>query len=219
MGLTFIPQIVILMAAFPTRFPLVFGIALVGGSLGMMVCPPTVELLVRVYGWRGAIMIIAALIFNVCAFGELQKLPPRAYSILKTTDTNSNQTVDKTDISFCGRLLEVVSSVASWLSLKIFVREARVVLNLSAWLLYGMLSSAWMVFLVPHAIARDIPLSNAVILSTGGGVGNLIGRVISVPLLERKLISAFWMFVFVCVTNAVVFFLDSVASDIYVVRL
>ena len=76
------------------------------------------------------------------------------YSTLKTTDTNSNQTVDKTDISFCGRLLEVVSSVASWLSLKIFVREPRVVLNLSASFLYGMLSSAWIVFLVPHAIER-----------------------------------------------------------------
>ena len=55
------------------------------------------------------------------------------------------------------------------------------VLTFSAWFLDGILSSAWMAFLVPHAIARDIPLSNAVILSTGGGVGNLIGRVISVP--------------------------------------
>ena len=219
MGLTYVPQIVILMAAFPTRFPLVYGIALVGGSLGMIACPPIVELLVGVYGWRGTMMIIAAIIFNVCAFGELQKLPHLSYSRMKTMDTNSNQNVEKKDISFCGRLFEVVSSVASWLSLKIFVAEPRVVLYISVCFLQGTFSAAWMVFLVPHAIARDIPLSKAVFLSTGGGFGNLIGRFIHVTLLERKLISAFWMFVSSCIINTVALFLDSVARNFYVVRI
>ena len=73
LSLAYIPQVLLLLAVFPRRFPFMFGIVGVGGSLGMMVCPPIVELLTNTYGWRGAMAIIAAANLHVVALGAMQR--------------------------------------------------------------------------------------------------------------------------------------------------
>ncbi len=109
-------------------------------------------------------------------------------------------------------------SVASWLSLKIFVEEPRVVLHLTVAFLQGFLSATWMIYLVPHAIARGISPGGAALLSTGGGVGNLIARVINIALQQVKVFSVFTTFEAFGLLNALAMFLDAVAGDNYMVR-
>ncbi len=73
MGLSYTPQMAVLVDSFPTTFPVVFRVATLGGSFCIMFCPPIVDWLLGFYGWRGTMMIIAAVMFNVSVFGALQK--------------------------------------------------------------------------------------------------------------------------------------------------
>ncbi|XP_038076166.1 monocarboxylate transporter 12-like [Patiria miniata] len=212
LSLAYLPQVMLLMVSFPERFPFMFGLAGLGGSFGMMVCPPIVDLLTMTYGWRGAMLIIAAASLNVTACGALQRLPPSGYAKLKKEDSESSHN-GPSDIR--SKLSAFASSVVQWLSLHFCVKHPRVLLHLTTWPLLGAVFAAWMVFLVPHAIARGIPSVQAAFLSTAGGIGHLLGRAVHPFILDRKLMSAFWMFVVLNLVNTVSFFLDYAAADNY----
>ena len=216
LSMTYVPQLLVILAACPTRFPLMWGIVFVGGSFGMMVCPPVVELLGTAYGWRGAMMVVAAVNVNAFALGLLQRLPHPVYTRLTTSDADHQP--NRLDTSRSKRA-DVFSLAAKWLFVNLCVEEPKVLLHLSLWPLQGMLFASWMVFLVPHTIARGIPSSTAVFMSTVGGIGHLLGRVVTVTVLDRKLVSAFWAFVLFNLVNTVAFFLDYVAMDYYLVSL
>ncbi|XP_077995993.1 monocarboxylate transporter 12-like [Glandiceps talaboti] len=56
---------------FPTRFPLVNGIAMLGPGIALFIFPPILQLCVDLYGWRGAFMVESAIIANLCVCGAL----------------------------------------------------------------------------------------------------------------------------------------------------
>ncbi|XP_038071642.1 monocarboxylate transporter 12-like [Patiria miniata] len=213
LSLAYIPQLVLLLVAFPERFSLMFGLAGMGGSLGMMVCPPIVDLLTMTYGWRGAMLIMAAASFNVTAFGAMQRLPSSGYEKLKKEDIQSLSDDRPRDIR--SKLSAFASALVQWLSMHLCIEHPKVLLHLTVWPLLGAIFAAWMVFLVPHAIARGIPSVEAAFLSTIGGIGHLLSRAIHPFILDRKLMSAFWMFVILNLVNTVSFFLDYAAADNY----
>ncbi|XP_033644637.1 monocarboxylate transporter 7-like [Asterias rubens] len=212
MGLTYIPQIVALVSSPSKHFPVMYAIVFLGGSFGVMAFPPVVDFLLGIYGWRGTLMIMSAVMFHVSVFGALNGQHVHKYSKLNTTDTDQVSN-DKNEPGFRNRLKEV----ASWLSLNILAEKPTLLLQLGISLLQGVSSAAWMVFLVPHAVSRGITLSAAALLSTGGGVGNLVGRLLNIPLQGYNVISAFWFFVLLCLINSVAMFMDSFAHDNYVV--
>ncbi|XP_033645185.1 monocarboxylate transporter 7-like [Asterias rubens] len=212
MGLTYIPQTVALVSSPSGHFPVMYAIALLGGSFGVMAFPPVVDFLLGIYGWRGTLMIMSAVMFHVSVFGALNGQHVHKYSKLNTTDTDQVSN-DKNEPGFRNRL----KGVASWLSLNILAEKPTLLLQLGASTLQGKSSAAWMVFLVPHAVSRGITLSAAALLSTGGGVGNLVGRLLHIPLQGYNVISAFWFFVLMCLINSVAMFMDSFAQDNYVV--
>ncbi len=213
MGLTYIPQTVALVSSTSDHFPVMFAIAFLGGSFGVMTCPPITEFLLGIYGWRGTLMIMAAVMFHVTVFGALNNQHVQKYSKLNTTDTDQVLD-DKKESGFRNWLREV----ASWLSLNVLAEKPRVLLQVGIVFLQGTFSAAWMIFLVPHAVSRGISLSAAALLSTGGGVGNLMGRLVLIPLQGYNVISAFWLFVLLCIINTAAMFMDSFAQNNYVVR-
>jgi hypothetical protein len=210
MGLTYIPQTVALVSSPSGHFPVMYAIALLGGSFGVMAFPPVVDFLLGIYGWRGTLMIMSAVMFHVSVFGALNGQHVHTYSKLNTTDTDQVSN-DKNEPGFRNRL----KGVASWLSSNILAEKPTLLLQLGISLLQGISSVAWMVFLVPHAVSRGITLSAAALLSTGGGVGNLVGRLIHIPLQGYNIISAFWFFVLLCLINSVAMFMDSFVQDNY----
>ncbi|XP_022096938.1 monocarboxylate transporter 13-like [Acanthaster planci] len=211
LSLAYIPQVLLLLKAFPTRFSLIFGIAGAGGSFGMMVCPPIVEILTNTYGWRGAMMISAAMVSHVFAFGALQRLPKTEYAKLKVTSTAESSAEKRKGASSCLRGL--VSSIIRRLSLQLCIANPRVLLHLTTWLLLGANFHAWVVFLVPHATTRGIGSTEAAFLSTVGGIGHFIGRVIHPFILDYKITTAFGMFLTLSVLNTLSFFVDRVVGD------
>ncbi|XP_041465008.1 monocarboxylate transporter 1-like isoform X1 [Lytechinus variegatus] len=72
----------------------------------------------------------------------------------------------------------------------------------------GLIITAWVVFLIPHGVAKGFPLSRAVFLASIGGIGNILGRLGQGPIIYHKWLSSSSL-TFICAfINACVLLID-----------
>lgn len=70
-GLIYLPAIVSVTCYFEKYRSLATGIAVCGSGMGTFIFAPLTEWLVQAFGWRGAMLIIGALVMNCVIFGIL----------------------------------------------------------------------------------------------------------------------------------------------------
>ncbi|XP_030568243.1 monocarboxylate transporter 12-like [Drosophila novamexicana] len=70
-GLIYLPAIVSVTQYFEARRSLATGIAVCGSGFGTFVFAPLTELLIKSYGWRGAMLIIGGVVLNCIIFGAM----------------------------------------------------------------------------------------------------------------------------------------------------
>lgn len=75
-GLIYLPAIVSVTCYFEKYRSLATGIAVCGSGLGTFIFAPLTEYLVTEYGWRGALLIIAAIVLNCMILGALFRPVP-----------------------------------------------------------------------------------------------------------------------------------------------
>eukprot|EP00057_Strongylocentrotus_purpuratus_P014501 XP_011668975.1 PREDICTED: uncharacterized protein LOC100890876 [Strongylocentrotus purpuratus] len=68
------------------------GIALAGGSIGMMVVPPLLQLCIDQYGWRGALLILVGIQLHLFLAALIFR-PPQRGNMPEETQTTSKQVV------------------------------------------------------------------------------------------------------------------------------
>lgn len=56
---------------FHRRKALAYGIAMSGSGIGTFVLAPAVQLLIELYSWRGALLVLSAFVANLCVCGAL----------------------------------------------------------------------------------------------------------------------------------------------------
>lgn len=56
---------------FRQKKALAYGIALSGSGIGTFVLAPAVQLLIEMYSWRGALLVLSAFVANLCVCGAL----------------------------------------------------------------------------------------------------------------------------------------------------
>lgn len=56
---------------FRQRKALAYGIAMSGSGIGTFVLAPAVQLLIELYSWRGALLVLSAIVANLCVCGAL----------------------------------------------------------------------------------------------------------------------------------------------------
>lgn len=56
---------------FRQRKALAYGIAMSGSGIGTFVLAPVVQLLIELYSWRGALLVLSAFVANLCVCGAL----------------------------------------------------------------------------------------------------------------------------------------------------
>lgn len=56
---------------FRRRKALAYGIAMSGSGIGTFVLAPALQLLIELYSWRGALLILSAFVANLCVCGAL----------------------------------------------------------------------------------------------------------------------------------------------------
>uniref|UniRef100_U5EMP4 Putative monocarboxylate transporter 1 n=1 Tax=Corethrella appendiculata TaxID=1370023 RepID=U5EMP4_9DIPT len=70
-GLIYLPAIVSVTMYFEKLRSLATGIAVCGSGFGTFIFAPLTKFLIDYYGWRGAMLIISAIVFNCAVFGAL----------------------------------------------------------------------------------------------------------------------------------------------------
>ncbi|GIY90396.1 monocarboxylate transporter 12 [Caerostris darwini] len=71
LGLMYLPSIVSVTCYFEKQRAFATGVAVCGSGMGTFALAPLTEYLVEMYGWKGAMLIIAALVLNCTVFGAL----------------------------------------------------------------------------------------------------------------------------------------------------
>jgi len=91
-GLIYLPAIVSVTMYFEKLRSLATGIAVCGSGFGTFVFAPITEILIKGYGWRGAMLIIAGIVFNCAIFGAmfrpLEHEKPKKVVKLKELEAN-----------------------------------------------------------------------------------------------------------------------------------
>jgi len=68
-----VPSVVIVGVRFERRRALATGVAVCGTGVGTVALAPLVEHLLRLYGWRGTLLIEAGLLLNCCVCAGLYR--------------------------------------------------------------------------------------------------------------------------------------------------
>lgn len=101
-GLIYLPAIVSVTTYFEKKRSLATGIAVCGSGFGTFVFAPVINLLLTEYGWRGAMLIIAAIVLECILFGALFR--PLEYEVQKPVNRNERISLKSVTpkIDICG---------------------------------------------------------------------------------------------------------------------
>ncbi|KAI4875273.1 hypothetical protein NFI96_002865 [Prochilodus magdalenae] len=72
-ALSYTPAIAMVGAYFSERKALAYGIAMSGSGIGTFILAPLVQLLIELYSWRGALLILGGLVSHLCVCGALMR--------------------------------------------------------------------------------------------------------------------------------------------------
>lgn len=72
-ALCYTPAIALVGCYFQQRKALAYGIAMSGSGIGTFVLAPVLQLLIELYSWRGALLIMSAVVANLCVCGALMR--------------------------------------------------------------------------------------------------------------------------------------------------
>ncbi|XP_068455398.1 monocarboxylate transporter 12-B [Clinocottus analis] len=70
-ALCYTPAMALVGCYFRRRRALAYGVAVSGSGIGTLVLAPAVQLLIEAYSWRGALLVLSALVANLCVCGAL----------------------------------------------------------------------------------------------------------------------------------------------------
>lgn len=70
-ALCYTPSIAMVGCYFHRRKALAYGLAMSGSGIGTFILAPAVQVLIELYSWRGALLILSAFVANLCVCGAL----------------------------------------------------------------------------------------------------------------------------------------------------
>ena len=171
-------------------------------------------------GWRGAFLVIGGLTFNMVVAGALlrplpkkQKQPgKRLQDDFRMKELEKDVTdVDTTDqLSTLQRFWRALTVS---LGLRLLHTEKYLLIYMAGFVLFRISSSAWSLFLVSYALSKGLTPLEAALLSSFGGLGNLLGRIVNGPIIDWKIITAAGMWSLLAFTTAVGFALHAYVNS------
>ncbi|XP_022109714.1 monocarboxylate transporter 12-like isoform X2 [Acanthaster planci] len=211
------PMIIAVLPYFPSKSAFAISLIGLGSGFGIMVYPPLTEFCVEVYGWRGTLLLFSAVNAQVCVFGAFIKPAPSSYAALASEDGSLRESASpNNDGNKLWKYWKVVfKGICQLLALDVLWYEPKFVIHAFVSSLIGVTYSAWMIYLVPHGVARGIDRHRAAFLSSAGGLGTVLGRVIQAVVMHLRCITAVQLDIFLAFISLFAFVLDPLVSGNY----
>ncbi|XP_022094025.1 monocarboxylate transporter 12-like isoform X2 [Acanthaster planci] len=221
-GFTVIIMEIELARHFHRKYACANGIATAGSSVGLFIMAPLMQVLLDTYGWKGALLILGGLSFNLTACGCLVR--PQASLSKKdsnddcrTTDSQDElETLDAADqdsaprkpsCSCCLTCRSGFSRLTKAADLAIF-KELPFIVVVIVVSCIRFVFSAWTIYFVPHAQDMGFSKVQAAMFVTITAVGNFIGKASHGYIVDRRLITRRVMIGLSTSVTALIFFLD-----------
>ncbi|XP_022105008.1 monocarboxylate transporter 12-like [Acanthaster planci] len=204
-SLCFVAATVAVAQYYKKYYAIAIGFTSAGLGLGIVVFPPLISLLLDTYGWRGTMLITAAMCSNICVAGALYRRPQtETKSRLQKPELDDYLTNDKSseiqrlpepnqqDVRPSrnkkgGSVLTFLSNLLSELRLYLLLKSYRFTLFCMVNLQTNFVYSCFLIFLIPLAQACGIDEQEAPFLLSLMGFGSLGARFVSGFFVTRKI--------------------------------
>uniref|UniRef100_A0A4W6G3Z1 Solute carrier family 16 member 12b n=1 Tax=Lates calcarifer TaxID=8187 RepID=A0A4W6G3Z1_LATCA len=173
-ALCYTPAIAMVGCYFQRRKALAYGIAMSGSGIGTFVLAPAVQLLIELYSWRGALLILSAFVANLCVCGSLL----RPITLLEEEEEEGEEKHGEDERCFISCFLS--SKEYRFLLLPDFLGLAVSFLFLASG------CSLPFVYLVPYALSAGVGHQNAAFLMSILGVIDIMGNITFGWLTDRR---------------------------------
>ncbi|KAL4631449.1 monocarboxylate transporter 13 [Arapaima gigas] len=167
-ALVFTPVVASVMQYFSQKRSLAMGLGFTGVGISSFVFSPLFQLLVEVYAWRGALLILGALSFNIMACGAL--IRP-----LRSPKTKTQTLTDKVDETSCS---SVCSRAYTYLELSLLFQKPFIIYAVAI-TLFNAGYFVPHVYLVAHSQHVGFSEYQAAFTMSAAGVADLAGRVVA----------------------------------------
>uniref|UniRef100_A0A671Q3P3 Monocarboxylate transporter 12-like n=1 Tax=Sinocyclocheilus anshuiensis TaxID=1608454 RepID=A0A671Q3P3_9TELE len=179
-ALSYTPAIAMVGSYFSERKALAYGIAMSGSGIGTFILAPAVQLLIELFSWRGALLILGGLVSHMCVCGALMRPLEGQSGRQKEMDLEeSKPKCSDTDISVPA-LVQSVLREYSFLLIPDFL----LMLVSFLFLAYG--CSVPFVYLVPYSLSAGVSPQQAALLMSILGVSGIVGTITFGWIADRK---------------------------------
>ncbi|XP_071795469.1 monocarboxylate transporter 12-like [Asterias amurensis] len=169
--------------SFSEFYTLAFGIGGIGGSLAFFTTVPLTQFFLDVYGWRGTMLLLGAILSHLAVCGALMKEP----AAIKNKDEYQTVTVDEEQRDISDREPASNSRCRSCLnSVSTFISKnfgTSLLSSTSFWVMVFMLNiwmmmyTAWFIYFVPYAIvSKGFSQTDASVFLVCFGSGRFLGH-------------------------------------------
>lgn len=217
LGFLYAPSIMVVGVYFKERFTLANSLALAGICIGQMVFPPLFTQLIAQYGWRGALLLMAAINMNMFAFACLFRPLPKASNkhkhqpneqnldaskefaplqedALELHDVDADFHKDDDDMSHTkisrSRLGNCCASTSKVSGIPELCLTPYYPISMFTALIVGIVIYCVNLYIVPRALDHTYSKYQGAVLLTLIGIGSLIGRLVSGLLIDLKYASS-----------------------------
>ncbi|XP_072047230.1 monocarboxylate transporter 13-like [Amphiura filiformis] len=156
---------------FDKYYDISIAISQVGLSLGIMIMPPMTQFLQDIYGWRGAMLLLAGLNLHLIVCGALLK--PLKTDAVELEDNEIFKSSRKQQL----QENSVITNLVHYLDLSLFA-DADFVPMLAYSFGSAYCFMGWLIYLVPHAMELGFQPYESSLLATIGGFGNLLAAIL-----------------------------------------
>uniref|UniRef100_A0A672FKS2 Solute carrier family 16 member 12b n=1 Tax=Salarias fasciatus TaxID=181472 RepID=A0A672FKS2_SALFA len=181
-ALCYTPAIALVGSYFQRRKALAYGLAMSGSGIGTFVLAPVVQLLIEMYSWRGALLVLSAFVANLCVCGAL--LRPITVQEEEEEEEEEEGLKPSSEKQLC-------TSEYRFLLQPDFLGMA------SSFIFLASGCSLPFVYLVPYALSTGISHQHAAFLMSILGVIDIVGNITFGWLTDRRCLKPLRLFCYV----------------------